>query len=86
MSASKEFGRKKLIQRARALRDEISQMFTDVDHWNRCVRAVDEEEINPDPNGELTKLRASLNRMLAHENQRTATPKARSSRTAGNRS
>jgi len=49
-----------LEQRRNKIIREIKQIFLDAEHWNRCVRAADEAEIDVDPNGELRDLLARL--------------------------
>jgi hypothetical protein len=46
--------RESLINRARAARQEIEQIFLDVDHWNR-IRPAHEAPIDPDPDGALAR-------------------------------
>jgi len=62
--------RREMIQKARQMRVEIEQLFLDTDHWNRNVRKASESEIDPDPDGRLKKLGASIDAMLAAENRR----------------
>ncbi len=57
-----------LVTRARTLHAEIAQIFLDAEHWNSMHGA--EESIDPDPVGELARIQAGLDRMLAAEDRR----------------
>ncbi len=61
--------RARLVENMRAARQDIAQMFIDVDHWNRCVRKPGEAEIDPDPNGDLKAIAAYYDRVLKNEVQ-----------------
>lgn len=57
--------RARLLARARGIRDEIARMLADAAHWNEHVRTPFEQPIDPDPGGEIKRLAARLDRMLA---------------------
>lgn len=57
--------RTKLTDRAKTQREEIQQLFDDTAHWNNTHTRF--EQIDVDPDGELTKLLAALNKMLENE-------------------
>jgi hypothetical protein len=57
--------RAQLIGRLRAMKAETEQIFIDTDHWNRVH--PDEEPIDPDPDGRLNRMLASINFALACE-------------------
>jgi hypothetical protein len=57
--------RKAIIARARFLRVEIQQIFDDAAHWNRIN--PNQENINPDPDGELRAIAEGIDAMLAKE-------------------
>lgn len=59
--------RARLVERARVLRGEIEQVFTDVAHWNDEVRKADEAPIDPDPDGRLRRMADGLDRLLEDE-------------------
>ena len=61
--------RQEIIDEAKRLRAEISQVFLDVGYWNTHVRTPDEAEIHPDPDGTLARLAASIDAMLEREGQ-----------------
>jgi hypothetical protein len=54
--------RDSLIQRAKSQLKEIEQYFYDVEHWNATRTRF--EQIEPDPDGEMTKLRFELIKMI----------------------
>lgn len=54
-----------LIRRAREQREEIRLFFNTADHWNRTH--PDEEPIDPDPDGQLARIAAGIDVMLAKE-------------------
>ena len=49
-----------LLKRRDRLAHEIEQIFIDAEHWNECVRQGHEDPIDPDPDGALMRLLASL--------------------------
>lgn len=49
-----------LLERKKNLIAEIEQIFVDAEHWNSSVRAEHEDPIDPDPDGTLGALWASL--------------------------
>jgi hypothetical protein len=55
------------VKRMRQLRSRIKSYFSDVEHWNNSVRKPDEEEIPPDPDGQLTALLKALDDDLRRE-------------------
>lgn len=63
--------RARLVERARVLRGEIEQTFTDCAYWNDNVRKADEAPIDPDPDGRLRRMADGLDRMLEDEAQRS---------------
>ncbi len=66
--------RASLVNRVRRCRDEINQLFTDAEYWNS--RHAPEESIDPDPDGLLVKLRASLQHTLESEEARASAQQA----------
>lgn len=56
-----------IVAKARALRDEIHQIFVDTESWNDNARQPDEDPIDPDPDGELSRILQGLNRGIARE-------------------
>ena len=56
-----------IIARARKLRAEIAQTFADAEHWNRVHVPWKGKPIDPDPDGQLGRILASIDRMLAAE-------------------
>ena len=52
-----------LIERTIMARQEIAQLFLDVEHWN-CVRKPDEQPIDPDPDGDLRRIAAEYDDFL----------------------
>lgn len=63
--------RAQLLARAANLRQEIVQISADADHWNRLHPS---EPIDPDPDGELGRMRAALERALAVEHTDSTVP------------
>ena len=59
--------RARLIRRARALRAEIEQVFTDCASWNDNHRKPGEPPIDADPDGSLRRMADALDRLLAME-------------------
>ena len=59
--------RNEIVANARRMRTEIRQIFTDCEYWNDNARKIDEEKINPDPDGKLTLMAKALDEMLARE-------------------
>lgn len=57
-----------MIARAERIIEEIDQLFIDVDYWNNYVRKPPEPPIDPDPDGELKRIRhkvqSDLNRLV----------------------
>ena len=53
---------RELINRAIKQRDEITQIFSDVDHWNRTRTQF--EYIDADPDGDLKEMAAGLDSVL----------------------
>lgn len=62
-------GRKRLIEKMLAARQDIAQMFIDAEHWNTQVRKPDEEPIDPDPDGLLREIAAHYDRLLKNDVQ-----------------
>lgn len=62
--------RKEIVDEARRIRKEISQIFIDVAHWNNNVRTAFEQPVDPDPDGQLARIAASIDRTLAIEDER----------------
>ena len=56
-----------IIARARRLRVEIEQNFTDGASWNENARKPGEAPIDPDPHGEMRRLANALDEMLAND-------------------
>lgn len=54
-----------LLKRREKLIHDIEQIFLDAEHWNTCVRQPDEALIDPDPDGVLRKMLATLKPMSA---------------------
>ena len=59
--------RASLINKARRLRAEIEQIFSDTGYWNANVRKPHEAPIDPDPDGTMRKLADRLDRMLSSD-------------------
>jgi RNA polymerase-binding transcription factor DksA len=59
--------RSQIVSRAKQQLAEVQQIFIDENHWNRCVRKADEAMIDCDPDGQLKRIRAALEKMLAAE-------------------
>jgi hypothetical protein len=57
--------RASLTQRARDLRAEIEQMFTDAASWNDNARPPGVAPLNPDPDGQMRRIADELDRWLA---------------------
>lgn len=62
-----EANRARIILHAKRTKIEIEQMFSDFDHWNRCVRKPDEAPIDIDPDGCLAVFLVELNQLIAAE-------------------
>lgn len=58
-----EHTRESLLKRRKDLAREIEQIFLDAEHWNTSVRKIDEAPIDPDPDGELKRMLASLRKV-----------------------
>jgi hypothetical protein len=54
-----------IINRARVLLADIEQTFADAEHWNRVHPYS--MPIDPDPDGQLARIKAGLVRMLQAE-------------------
>lgn len=67
MNADRE--RQLIIDRARRLRHDIEQIFTDCASWNdnSVSRRNGAASIDPDPDGQLRRMADGLDRMLAAE-------------------
>lgn len=59
--------RERLFQRARTLKGDIEQVFTDTAAWNDLARKPGEAPIDPDPDGTLACLLAYVNGILSGE-------------------
>lgn len=61
--------RDKIINRAKKIRADILQSFTDAESWNENsdARKNGADPIDPDPYGELRRLLASIDEMLAND-------------------
>lgn len=57
--------RAQIIAKAARMCDEIGQIFLDAQHWNNIH--PDEEPINPDPDGMLTRMLKDLEHFLRTE-------------------
>lgn len=57
--------RAQLVARMRKLRQDIDDIFSDAEHWNRIH--PNEEPIDPDPDGLMGKIAAALDTALADE-------------------
>jgi hypothetical protein len=60
--------RQQLIDEAKRLSAELGQIFLDVEHWNRIH--PEETPIDPDPEGELGRMKKSLDRGIERESRR----------------
>ena len=71
MKKQSEHERADIIRRARMLLAEIEQVFVDVASWNDNAQARKEgcDPIDPDPDGELGRMRDGLMRLLAAEDR-----------------
>lgn len=58
--------RSEIINRAKKLRSEITQIFADADHWNK-KNTPWQKAIDPDPDGELKKMAEMLDRVLTDD-------------------
>lgn len=58
-----------LVERFRAARQEIAQIFIDCEYWNTQVRQPHEPPIDPDPDGDLRLLAARYDRILKNDTQ-----------------
>ena len=58
-----------IISRARQIRCEIEQIFTDAAHWNRIHVTWKDKPIDPDPDCQLRRIGEGIDRMLAAEEQ-----------------
>ncbi len=58
-----------LVEKVRAARQEIAQIFIDIATWNRCVRKPDEALVDPDPDGDLQRLATFYDRILKNDTQ-----------------
>lgn len=67
-----------LVARARKLRADIEQIFTDAASWNDNSRARKNgaAPINPDPDGSLRRMAEGLDKTLAAEASRRPRPHA----------
>ena len=72
MDSVSSLERKKIVLRSETLRESIKQYFRDINHWNDSVRRSDEEPIDPDPDGKLTKMLRSLDDGLRRERVKRA--------------
>ena len=54
-----------LTERAKLIRDEIEQIFTDATCWNENHRTPEEVPIDPDPDGELKRAAEALDLYIA---------------------
>lgn len=72
MKTSETPTRADILARARALRQEIAEIFADYQHWNdnSPSRAEGAEPIDPDPDGQLRRIAEGLDRMLEREDAR----------------
>lgn len=59
--------RQKIINDVRKQLAEVNQLFTDTEYWNENVRKPHEKRIDPDPDGEMAKIKAGYERCLANE-------------------
>ncbi len=62
--------REGILQEAVRIVVDIEDMFAAAEHWNRHVRKADESTINPDPDGEMSRMRAGLLQGLKNEADR----------------
>jgi len=70
MKAQTQFGpadRAKILRRFKRLRREIQIDLNTADYWNEHVRKSDEEPIDGDPFGEMRRLIAAINDLLAND-------------------
>lgn len=56
-----------VIERAKRLRVEIGEIFRDAEHWNKNVRVLGEQPIDPDPDGQLRAIIKGIDAMLRNE-------------------
>lgn len=59
--------REELISDARRIKTEIDQIFVDAEYWNANVRKPEMAIVDPDPFGQLTRIRAGIVKMLKAE-------------------
>lgn len=64
MSAKKSTKSPELIERAKIIREEIRQIFTDAASWNENYRTPEERPIDPDPDGEMRRALEYVNKYL----------------------
>lgn len=61
--------RERIINKAKKLRSEIRQIFTDCESWNEfaTARKKGEPPIDPDPYGDLRRLLAALDEQIDND-------------------
>ena len=64
---SHEQERERIIARVRRLRDDIQIDLNTVEHWNQHVRTPHEAPLDPDPGGDMRRLLAAIDEMLAKD-------------------
>lgn len=61
--------RARIVENMREARQEIAQIFIDVEHWNTHVRKPHENLIEADPHGDLKRVADFYDRILKRETQ-----------------
>ena len=59
--------RKRILGRFRRLRRNIELDMNTAAYWNEHVRKPDEEPIDPDPFGEMRRMMAAIDELLADD-------------------
>ncbi len=67
LPVERDAARAALIARARAMRVEIQKIFDDAARWNRRNVPWKGAPINPDPDGQLGRILAGIDKVLAAE-------------------
>lgn len=61
--------RAEIVEHCRAARQQIAQIFIDMEHWNEHVRRPEDERIDPDPDGDLRAIADFYDRILKNDTQ-----------------
>lgn len=59
--------RQRILRRFKKLRRSLELDFNTANYWNEHVRKPDEEPIDADPFGEMRRLMAAIDELLAHD-------------------